>query len=752
MHGSRIVSTVSKSSRFLSTVQRRSPSAVPFLPFSRLIPSTSPLRTASSATPKSHQSTLFEIATKTKEEFEKMKSVAEYGAWVSPITSDVAAGSDIQFAGLERDDCMSEASNTIYWLENRPAEGGRSVICSWNPKDRTIVPWTPKEFTVKTKVHEYGGGAYCVFKGVIYFVNKSDQQIYMQKSPADPPHPVTKPDPYRRFADLHYSVKFNCLLAVCEDKGDRKSAQERSEVEYQHTKAKTIPDNYIVSIDVATGDLKCLVHGADFYACPRTTSFLDGALVWMEWNIPNMPWDDTSIKWAMLNGSLSAPAPDRIYTLKADNGKTDVAFTFPEFTSNGEVLYISDEDNWWNLWKTNLAQTRKVCLERISKDLCHPLWIFGMHSYCVVPKPEKDNLLVALTYGDQLTMFKSTKYDDKEVFIHQPIPSGFFHHYYYVEAVQTGIYAIGYDAKTPMTLFYYDFASGKVTNIRSSSECNLDGYLSEPEEIEIPTTNNEVAYGYYYPPVNKDYVAPEGTAPPLLVKMHGGPTSRAYAQMKFSIQFYTSRGFGVLDVNYRGSSGYGRQFRQQLNQKWGVSDVEDAVNGAKFLVGEGKADPNRLCITGGSAGGLSVLNALLHHDTFKAGASHYGVTDLEALVAETHKFELRYLDILVGPYPATKSVYEQRSPIHNKEKLKCPVIFFQGTDDFIVPPSQSERMFEVMKAKGLPSAFVLFEGEGHGFTKKENIKKCLDTEYAFYVKVFGIFAPYVTCDVQFENV
>ena len=304
----------------------------------------------------------------------------------------------------------------------------------------------------------------------------------------------------------------------------------------------------------------------------------------------------------------------------------------------------------------------------------------------------------------------------------------------------------------PMTLLSLELSSGALIALQRAHDLEVDSaYLSSAERVEFETTDGRMAHAFYYPPLNPDFVAPEGEKPPLLVKSHGGPTAAAQIALDLGIQYWTSRGFGVVDVNYGGSTGYGTEYRRRLNGAWGIVDVDDCVNAARYLAARGDADPERLAIDGGSAGGFTTLAALTFHDVFGAGASLYGVSDLEALAKETHKFESRYLDSLVGPYPERKDLYEERSPINHTHLLSCPLLLLQGLEDEIVPPNQAEMMFEAVKAKGLPTAYVPFEGEQHGFRRSENIERALEAELYFYSRVFGFVPADAIEPVEIEN-
>ncbi|MDJ1178764.1 S9 family peptidase [Roseofilum sp. BLCC_M91] len=621
--------------------------------------------------------------------------MSPYGSWKSPITSDLIVAGAIALGSPRID------GDDLYWSEGRPSEGGRSVIVQRTPDGQTQ-DITPASYNVRTRVHEYGGGSYLIDERAVYFVNFADQQLYRQPVGEDP-QPLTGESPCR-YADFRLDSRRNCLISVQED----------------HS-AEGEPVNRIVSIDLETGNPTTLTEGYDFYACPRLSP--DGSqLCWICWNHPNMPWDGTQLWVAPVNedGTLGTA------TLVA--GSTTESIFQPEWSPDGVLYFVSDSTNWWNLYRWKGSSIDPLFPKNAEFGL--PQWVFGMSTYtfadaetiiCIYSEKGNDTLAKVNTRSKTLTVI--------------PTP------YSSLSAPQVRgnqIILSAASATQPSALIQLDISGENLEIIYKSSQLEIDpGYLSVPESISFPTENGLTAYGFYYPPQNKDYQAPEGEKPPLLVKSHGGPTAATSSRFNLKLQYWTSRGFAILDVNYGGSTGYGREYRQRLNGSWGIVDVDDCANGAKYLAEQGKVDENRLAISGGSAGGYTTLCALTFRDTFQAGASYYGVSDLEALATDTHKFESRYLDGLIGPYPERKDVYVERSPIHFTAQLSCPVAFFQGLEDKIVPPNQAEMMVNALKEKGLPVAYVTFEGEQHGFRKAENIKRALDGEFYFYSRVFG---------------
>lgn len=632
---------------------------------------------------------------------------APYGTWKSPITSDLIVAGTIRLGEIRLEGDM------IYWLEGRPTEGGRYVVVGRSPNGSTT-DLTPPEFNVRTRVHEYGGGAYIVDSGVIYFSNFSDQRLYRQV-PEKAPEPLT-PNRAFRYADAVIDRGRDRLICVRED---------------HTTDGEAVNTLVAVSLQGSLPEENeghVLVSGCDFYASPRLSP--DGSkLAWLSWNHPDMPWDATELWVATVNpdGSLG-------HSQKIAGGPEESIFQ-PEWSPDSVLYFVSDRTNWWNLYRWHSTpdsdpeeQIESICPKAAEFGL--PQWVFTMSTYGF----ESADSLICTYLEDGIQHLARIHLQTLECTdIETPYTSmgGL--------RVGNGFVVFGAGSPTaPGAIVKLDLASGHIEELRRSSHVDIDGgYLSIPEVVEFPTTLDRTAYGFYYPPKNQDYVAPSGDKPPLLVKIHGGPTAATSATLDLRIQYWTSRGIAILDVNYGGSTGYGRDYRERLKGNWGIVDVDDCVNGANELVAQGKADGDRLMIDGGSAGGYTTLAALTFRDTFKAGASYYGVSDAEALAQDTHKFESRYLDSLIGPYPDRKDLYVERSPIHFTDQLSCPVIFFQGDEDKIVPPNQAETMVEALKAKGLPVSYVLFEGEQHGFRKAENIKRALDAELYFYAQVFG---------------
>jgi dipeptidyl aminopeptidase/acylaminoacyl peptidase len=619
--------------------------------------------------------------------------ISPYGSWKSPITADLVAGSEIGLEQVHIDD------DKIYWIERRPQEGGRKVIVR-RSADGKLSDMTPAGFNARTRVHEYGGGDYTVADGIIIFSNFADQRLYRQDLGREP-KPLTTPA--LRYADGQIDRRRNLFFCVRED----------------HTGGGE-PINTLARVDLETGESAAIVSGNDFYSSPRLNP--DGSLLaWLTWNHPNMPWDGTELWLGRLNADGSIIEKQKIA------GGDHESICQPEWSFGGDLYFVSDRTGWWNLNRRNQNEIEPLC--SMQAEFGQPHWVFGTSLYGFA----SEKSIVCSYAKDGRDYLATINIETKAL---KPIETPF------TAISQTHcagdqVIFIGASPRLSSSIVSYRLHTRDFEILRRSRESEVDAsFISEPQPIEFPTENGLTAYGYFYRPKNPEYTAQRHEKPPLVVISHGGPTSSSSASLKYSIQYWTSRGIAVLDVNYGGSSGYGRAYRERLNEKWGVVDVDDCINGARHLVARGEVDPNRLASRGGSAGGYTTLCALTFRNSFTAGASHYGVSDLEALAKDTHKFESRYLDRLIGPYPDRRDLYLERSPIHFTERLNCPMILFQGLEDKVVPPDQSEKMFQAVRAKKLPVAYLTFEGEQHGFRKAENIKRVLETELYFYGKIF----------------
>ncbi|MEM7333786.1 MAG: S9 family peptidase [Chloroflexota bacterium] len=643
---------------------------------------------------------------------QKTKTIASYGSWKSPISSDLIVTGSIRLNSIVLD------GEDVYWTEGRPSENGRSAIIKWSPETESYEEMSPAGFNVRSKAHEYGGGEFTVKDEIIYFTNFVDQRLYVQY-PYSEADPLTSPENLR-FTDGQVDPTRGLIYCIREQ---HKSDQE--------------PINSLVSLNLdgfnETGEV--LHEGHDFYSTPSINPS-GNKIAWLTWDHPDMPWDSTTLWVAEIDevGKLVNPT-------KVAGGEGESIFQ-PSWSPDGVLHFVSDRSNWWNLYRWQDGQIE--ALYPMEAEFGLPQWVFGMSTYGF----ESANSIICAYTQNGLWQIGRLNTQTKEL---APFDLPFTT----IGDVQVSEGAAcfnGGSATLPASVVRLDLQTGAFKLLRQSASLSVDReFISVPESIEFPTENNLTAYGIYYAPTNADFAAPEDEKPPLLVLSHGGPTGATDTRLDLRIQYWTSRGFAVVDVNYGGSTGYGRSYRQRLNGVWGILDVQDCINAAKYLVDQGLADENKLAIKGGSAGGYTTLSALTFFDTFTAGASHYGISDVEALAKETHKFESRYLDRLIAPYPEGKAIYEERSPIHHVDKINCPVILFQGLEDKVVPPNQAEMLFGAVKAKGLPVAYVPFEGEGHGFRQAPNIKRALDGELFFYGKVFGFELADSVEPVQIEN-
>jgi dipeptidyl aminopeptidase/acylaminoacyl peptidase len=623
--------------------------------------------------------------------------VAPYGAWKSPITADLIVAGGVLLGQLALD------GEDVYWLEGRPLEGGRSVIVRRTPDGRTE-DVNPPPFNARTRVHEYGGGSYTVRDGVVYFVHFPDQRVYRQAA-GGTPSPLT-PEGEFRFADMVMDPVQQRLIAVREDQSGGSHEQV----------------NTLVAVPLAGESAgQVLVSGANFYSSPRLSP--DGTrLAWLSWNHPDMPWDATEL-WV----SRFRPDGSLEHVERVAGGPGESIFQ-PEWSPDGMLHFVSDRTGWWNLYSLREHAVEPLC--EMPAEFGLPQWVFGMSTYGFVGA---DEILCGVNEREIWRLGRvhtGTGHIDWITLPYTDLSD--------VRAARGRAALLAGSPTEPASVVQLDPATGEFEVLRRAVQVEVDaGYFSIPEAIEYPTEAGESAFAFFYAPRNRDFVAPPGERPPLLVRCHGGPTAATSSAFSPKIQYWTSRGIAVLDVNYGGSTGYGRAFRQRLEGHWGIVDVDDCVNGALFLARRGDVDGDRLAISGGSAGGYTVLCVLTFRSTFRTGASHFGVSDLEALTRDTHKFESRYLDRLVGPYPERRDLYLARSPIHFTGRLSCPIIFFQGLEDRVVPPDQAEKMVAALREKGLPVAYVAFEGEQHGFRRAENIKRALEGELYFYSRILG---------------
>jgi dipeptidyl aminopeptidase/acylaminoacyl peptidase len=634
-------------------------------------------------------------------------TIAPYGSWASPITSELITTGSVRLGDLALDGDGTYLD--LYWHESRPAEAGRYVIVR-RGADGTAADVNPAPLNARTRVHEYGGGSFTADGGTVFFSEFTDQRLY-RRDPGGESRPITPASDARlRYADFEVDRPRNRLICVRED--HRREGEEAI--------------NTIVAVAVDGDDEggHVLVSGNDFYSSPRLSP--DGnRLCWLTWNHPNMPWDGAEL-WIGDVASDGAVVNTRFVA-----GGLEESIFQPEWSPGGTLTFVSDRTGWWNLYQARDGEI--VALHPREAEFGLPQWVFSMSTYGFA----SDERIICAYTEQGLWRIGDLDVRSREL---KTVPT----HFTDISGirVRNGVVAFHAGSATmPATVMLHDLATGETTPVRRSLNVDVDpGYLSSPRPITFPTEGGLTAHAFFYSPTNKDFRGPEGELPPLVVLSHGGPTGSTDTTLDLPLQYWTSRGFAVVDVNYGGSTGYGRAYRQRLNDTWGITDVDDCVNAARFLASEGLADGERVSIRGWSASGYTTLAALTFRDFFKAGASHYGISDLEAMATETHKFESRYLDRLIGPYPERRDIYLERSPIHSVDRLSCPLILFQGLEDKVVPPNQAQMMYDAVAAKGYPVALVMFEGEQHGFRRAENIRRSLDGELYFLSRVFG-FEP-----------
>ena len=638
--------------------------------------------------------------------------VAPFGSWKSPVTADLIAGATIRLGQL------AVLDGDVFWNEGRPQEQGRNVLV-WCSADGRIADLTPAPLNVRSRAHEYGGGAFTLGRKAGFFVNDADQQVWRIRAD-EAPQPLTK-DAGMRHADAVIDAHRKRLICVRED---------HSAVAADGQPAAQAVST-LVGIKLSNGATQVLVSGHDFFSNPCLSP--DGrTLAWLTWDHPNMPWDGSTLWRAevLTDGGVGTP-------VQVAGGAQESIFQ-PSWSPLGELHFVSDRTGWWNLYRVreNAAGAAGAVepLHPMAADFGVPQWAFNLSTYgfdargrivCSFLEAGRSKLAVIDTSGAPGFA---------------PIDTPFCA----IRELRVGadfIVFIGASETTADAVVRLDLNTGALRTLRPSSRAGIaPGYTSIAQAITFPTEGGLTAHAFFYAPTNPAFVGPQGELAPLIVIGHGGPTGMTDAAFKWSIQYWTSRGFGVVDVNYGGSCGYGRAYRERLNGQWGVVDVDDLVNAARHLIARGDVSPQRIAIRGSSAGGYTTLSALTFRDFFSCGASHYGIGDLEALVRDTHKFESRYLDSLIGAYPARQDLYHARSPVNFTDALAVPMILFQGSEDKAVPPAQAQAMFDAVKAKGLPVALLMFEGEQHGFRRAENIRRALEAELYFYGRIFG-FTP-----------
>lgn len=635
------------------------------------------------------------------------KKVGPYGSWRSPISA-----ADVAEAGLSSRGTLSNvqiSGRALYWRELRAEGGGRYEIRRQDAggEPRALLP---PEFSVRTLVHEYGGGDFFVSDGVLFFSNDADQRLY-RLDPEGEPLPLT-PEPAwaraLRYADGRLHPDGSWLVCVRED--HRKEGPPANEL-------VALPsDGHRPPTVVAAGH--------DFYAAPRFKANGD-VLCYLSWDHPRMPWDGTALWVAAFgeDGSLTE-------TALVAGGPQEAVYQ-PEWGPDGKLYFVSDRTGWWNLYRWGGDEVE--ALAPIEAELGSPAWALGQSRYDFL----SDGRIACIYTREGIDHLGVIDPDERELI---PVETPFTA-FYPVHMRANDENELAFIASSPrqsQALYRLDLEAKHISLVHRPASIELDrDFLSTPESVEFPSKDGKTAHAFFYPPRSGSHEGPEGSLPPLIVTVHGGPTSAAAVQLLLETQYWTSRGFAVVDVNYSGSTGYGRAYRDRLKGHFGEIDVYECVQAARHLAQQGIVDPERLIIHGGSAGGYVALCALTFHDVFTAGASYYGVADAISLAAHTHKFEASYLDTLIAPYPQAEHLYRKRSPIHHTNELSCPLILFQGSEDEIVPPEQARELAAALQEQNLPYAYLEFEGEGHGFRKAGTVERVLGAELYFYSRVFG---------------
>ena len=632
------------------------------------------------------------------------KIAAPFGSWTSPITAESLTGAVI---GIKEPGTDVDA---IYWLENRPSEKGRSTLIRL--RDGVTTELTPNPFDVRTRVHEYGGGSWIATNGIVLASNGSDGRIY--RVTKDALTPITAEGPWR-YADFLIDTHHDRIIAVRED----------------HSLEGIEPINTLVQLELDGPNDdggQVIISGTDFVASAALSP--DGSqLSWLQWNHPNMPWDGCELWYADVaeDGTLS--------NIHEVTGGLAESIVRPRWNTNGLPVFASDRTGWWQLYADRGEDGILPIMEPTEAEFAQPQWVFGMSTWDFTA----DGRVVAAWNQDGA--WHLGRLDVAMTPIHEyDLPFTSISEVHVQPSTNTVIF-YGASPTDVGGLVQLDIETGEWHFLRKSSMEEIDpAYISVPQAISWTSEDGSAAYGFYYPPTNKDYTGPADELPPLIVESHGGPTSQTSSTLSLKRQFWTSRGFAILDVNYGGSTGYGRDYRNGLQGTWGIVDVADCVTGAEYLADQGLVDPARLAIRGGSAGGFTTLAALTTTQIFAVGVSYFGIGDLEAMARDTHKFESRYLDGLVGPYPEAKEIYIERSAVHHVDRLEAAMLLLQGLEDKVVPPNQATMMAEAVRAKGLPVSHIEYEGEGHGFRQASTIQHSTLAELAFFGSVFG-FTP-----------
>jgi dipeptidyl aminopeptidase/acylaminoacyl peptidase len=639
-----------------------------------------------------------------------MPKRAPYGCWASPITADVVAAGALKLSDITLD------GGTVYWIETRPEQAGRNAIVA-AAADGGVRDAIPPEFNARTRVHEYGGGSFCASGGMVCFAHYPDQRLYLVRGSGEP-LPLNA-GANCRYADGVFDLVHARTIWVEED----------------HSGGGE-PSNSLVGIGLA-GDAppQVLVGGRDFFSSPRLSP--DGkSLAWLCWDHPNMPWDGTELWIARVSGDGTLKETSKVA------GSTHESICQPEWSPDGDLYFVSDRTGWWNIYRFKDGHTEAAL--RSEAEFARPAWVFGLSSFGF---PSPDRIVASFCRSGLWHLCQIDVPARQLETVDCP-----FTEISYLRVCSDFAALRGGAPSEPACVARLDIAAGTWSVLKRSTSQSIDGrYLSLPERIEFPTSSGRTAHACFYRPVNHDFAAAPGERPPLIVKVHGGPTSATDTTFRLDIQFWTTRGFAVADVNYGGSTGFGKEYRQRLDKQWGVVDVDDCVNAALYLADRGEVDGKRMAISGSSAGGFTTLSALAFRDVFAAGASYYGIADLVSLASTTHKFESHYSDRLIGELPDALEVYKSRSPLNFADWIKAPVIFFQGLDDRVVTPDQTESMARALAERSVPVACLLFQGEGHGFRKADTIRKALEAELYFYRRIFDLPSSEPLATVHIAN-
>jgi len=647
--------------------------------------------------------------------------VRPYGTWSSPISAELVARAGTSLSAPLLEDGVA------WWLEGRPAESGRVVLMRAAPGEEPV-DVSPPGFNVRTAAHEYGGGAYCIHRGTAFLSSFDDQRLY-RLDPGASAEPITPEveGKRHRYADGRITSDGKWWLGVRERHEGSGRPQE------------VVNELVAVPTD-GSAEARVIASGRDFYSTPRISP--DGTrLTFLAWNLPWMPWDGCELFTAELRPDGTLGEPEHV---AGRDGEESI--WQPEWSPGGDLVFASDRSGWWNLER--IRDGERTVLHEAEAEFGYPAWIFGGRSFGFLG----DGRIACVYDRDGRSVFAVLDPEAGEL-EGLDVPFDALRSTPYVAAEGDTVVVAAGSATTPNQVARIAVDTGMVDVLRRSAQVPVDpASFSIPRPIEFPTEDELTAHALFYPPTSPEHVAPEGELPPLIVMSHGGPTGNATPLFDLEIQFWTTRGFAVVDVNYGGSTGYGRAYRERLNGQWGVVDLLDCVNAARFLAARGEADPERFLITGGSAGGYTTICALTFTDAFAAGTTYFGLADLEQFGGgDTHKFELQYEHTLVGPYPERADLYRERSPIHFVDRISTPMLVLQGADDKIVPPSQAELIVSALRERRIPHAYLLFEGEGHGFRKAESIVRSLEAELSFYLQILGLEAGDPLPELEIEH-